>query len=84
MMEAARTSEMLVNVYQTIRRYNPEDSHLRKELISLKKVVSAWLYCMCEYLWKISQFIFSVRYNYKSFVLSIFGHTIGGKEKNLL
>jgi hypothetical protein len=29
MMEAARTSETLVNVYQTIRRYNPEDSHLR-------------------------------------------------------
>jgi hypothetical protein len=29
MMEAARTSEMSVNVYQTTRRYNPEDSHLR-------------------------------------------------------
>jgi hypothetical protein len=28
-MEAARTSETLVNVYQTTRRYNPEDSHLR-------------------------------------------------------
>jgi hypothetical protein len=28
MMEAARTSEMLVNVYQTIRRNNPEDRHL--------------------------------------------------------
>jgi hypothetical protein len=28
MMEAARTSEMLVNVYQTTRRYNPEYSHL--------------------------------------------------------
>jgi hypothetical protein len=28
MMEAARTSETLVNFYQTIRRYNPEDSHL--------------------------------------------------------
>jgi hypothetical protein len=27
MMEAARTSETLVNFYQTIRRYNPEDSH---------------------------------------------------------
>jgi hypothetical protein len=30
MMEAARTSETLVNFYQTTRRYNPEDSHLRK------------------------------------------------------
>jgi hypothetical protein len=28
MMEAARTSETLVNIYQTTRRYNPEDSHL--------------------------------------------------------
>jgi hypothetical protein len=31
MMEAARTSETLVNVYQTTRRYNLEDSHLRFE-----------------------------------------------------
>jgi hypothetical protein len=29
MMEAARTSVTLVNFYQTTRRYNPEDSHLR-------------------------------------------------------
>jgi hypothetical protein len=29
MMEAARTSETLVNFYQTTRRNNPEDSHLR-------------------------------------------------------
>jgi hypothetical protein len=29
MMEAARTSETLVNFYQTTRRYNPEDSHFR-------------------------------------------------------
>jgi hypothetical protein len=28
MMEAASTSETLVNFYQTTRRYNPEDSHL--------------------------------------------------------
>jgi hypothetical protein len=26
MMKAARSSETLVNFYQTIRRYNPEDS----------------------------------------------------------
>jgi hypothetical protein len=31
MMEAVRTSETLVNFYQTTRRYNPEDSHLRLE-----------------------------------------------------
>jgi hypothetical protein len=29
MMEAARTSETLVNFYQTTLRYNPEDSHIR-------------------------------------------------------
>jgi hypothetical protein len=29
MMEAARTSETLVNFYQTTRRYNSEDSDLR-------------------------------------------------------
>jgi hypothetical protein len=29
MMEAAKTSETLVNFYQTTRRYNLEDSHLR-------------------------------------------------------
>jgi hypothetical protein len=29
MMESARTSETLVNFYQTTRCYNPEDSHLR-------------------------------------------------------
>jgi hypothetical protein len=38
MMEAARTSETLVNVYQTTRCYNPEDSrlhtHLRENLKS--------------------------------------------------
>jgi hypothetical protein len=28
MMEEASTSETLVNLYQTTRRYNPEDSHL--------------------------------------------------------
>jgi hypothetical protein len=29
MMEAASTSETLVNLYQTTRRNNPEDSHLQ-------------------------------------------------------
>jgi hypothetical protein len=29
MMEAARSSETLVNFYQTTRRYNPEESNVR-------------------------------------------------------
>jgi hypothetical protein len=44
-MEAARTSETLVNFYQTTRRYNPEDSHLhtlrRENLKSYSS--STWL-----------------------------------------
>jgi hypothetical protein len=28
MMEAVQTSEISVNLYQSTRRYNPEDSHL--------------------------------------------------------
>jgi hypothetical protein len=31
-MEAARTSETLVNFYLTTRRYNPEDSHLSSDI----------------------------------------------------
>jgi hypothetical protein len=41
MMEAARTSEMLEDFYQTTRHYNPEDNHLhthcRKNLKSYKE-----------------------------------------------
>jgi hypothetical protein len=36
MMEAERTSEMLVNFHLTTRRYNPEDSH--HLLILIQKV----------------------------------------------
>jgi hypothetical protein len=34
MMEAARTSETLVNFYQTTWRYNPDDSLLRNHLLA--------------------------------------------------
>jgi hypothetical protein len=40
MMEAARTSETLVNFYQTTRRYNSKDSHLltnRRENLKLMR-----------------------------------------------
>jgi hypothetical protein len=34
MMEAARTAEKLVNFYQATRRHNPEDSHLRYQMVN--------------------------------------------------
>jgi hypothetical protein len=42
MMEAARTSETLVQLYQTTRCYNPEDSHLPTILLF------ETLFCMWE------------------------------------
>jgi hypothetical protein len=52
MMEAARTSETLVNFYQSTRRYNPEDSHLhtrsRENLKSYSNEPS------CSLRWRIS------------------------------
>jgi hypothetical protein len=36
MMEGARTSETLVNFYQTTQRYNPEDSHLNVQNLALQ------------------------------------------------
>jgi hypothetical protein len=47
MMEAARTSETLVNFYQTTRRYNPEDSHLhthRRENLKSYKVQLGFIF----------------------------------------
>jgi hypothetical protein len=34
---AERTSETLVNFYQTTKRYNPEDSHLTTEIVLVHK-----------------------------------------------
>jgi hypothetical protein len=49
MMEAARTSETLVNFYQTTRRYNPEDSHLRTHhRENLKSYISDFIYNICN------------------------------------
>jgi hypothetical protein len=44
MMEEARTSETLVNFYQTTRRYNPEDSYLSTHRCeNLKSYLSGYL-----------------------------------------
>jgi hypothetical protein len=39
MMEAAMTSETLVNFYQTTRRYNPEDSHIIEFICKLQHYI---------------------------------------------
>jgi hypothetical protein len=46
MMEAARTSETSVNFYQTTRRYNPEESHLRNH--SRENLKPYLIYIMLE------------------------------------
>jgi hypothetical protein len=38
MLEAANTSETFVNFYQTTRRYNPEDSHLKEMGFGLDEI----------------------------------------------
>jgi hypothetical protein len=58
MMEAARTSETLVNLYQTTRRYNPEDSYLhthrRQNLKSYKDFTVRDVHCpRWAVLWRI-------------------------------
>jgi hypothetical protein len=39
MMEAARSSETLVNFHQTTRRYNPEDSHFSLYLDDIEVIL---------------------------------------------
>jgi hypothetical protein len=49
MMEAAKTSETLVNFYQITRRYNPEDSNLRTHRReNLKSYFVIVMFCSCS------------------------------------
>jgi hypothetical protein len=50
MMEAARTSETLVNFYQTTQRYNPEDSHLHYVSIIMEFLLSEQI-CVAAVPW---------------------------------
>jgi hypothetical protein len=44
---AARTSETLVNFYQTTRRYNPEDNHLPvKRCLLCRPTIKYWSICI--------------------------------------
>jgi hypothetical protein len=47
-MEATRTSETLVNFYQTTQRYNPEDSHLPFEHVdsTIQTVLCGMFVCL--------------------------------------
>jgi hypothetical protein len=57
MMEAARTSETLVNFYQTTRRYNPEDSHPRTDRReNLKSYVVQFTYSFGIYIKRLIKF----------------------------
>jgi hypothetical protein len=44
MMEAVRTSETLVNLHQSTRRYNPEDGHLHAHCRENLKSYSIWTF----------------------------------------
>jgi hypothetical protein len=61
MIEAARSSETLVNFYQTTRRYNPEDSYLQLYSVLRQRInvmrfhaftaVKMRIVVFCEYSW---------------------------------
>jgi hypothetical protein len=59
MMEAARTSETLVNFCQTTRRYNPEDSHLH--------IVSSFDVSQTEY---VSEYVTHATYEHRDKTVS--------------
>jgi hypothetical protein len=45
-MEAVQTSETLVNLHQSTRRCNPEDSHLFHRRQNLKSYIKIVLFCL--------------------------------------
>jgi hypothetical protein len=69
MMEAARTSETLVNFYQTKRRYNPEDGHLRTH--RCENLKSYFAIVSLLYTW---HYVRKIIYAYMTVVSSLFGH----------
>jgi hypothetical protein len=62
MMEAARTSETLVNFYQTTRRNNPEDSHLVTRTCSMGTWCQCYMY-VCMY---VCMYVYIYIYIYES------------------
>jgi hypothetical protein len=61
MIEAARTSETLVNFYQTTRRYNPEYRHLRTHRReNLKPNLTEVMSCMLKEISRMAFIVTSV------------------------
>jgi hypothetical protein len=48
MMEAVQTSKTLVNVYQSTRLYNPEDSHLQLSRTSYSSIFYFFFFQACN------------------------------------
>jgi hypothetical protein len=84
MMEAARTSETLVNFYQTTQRYNSEDSHLDKtpfsatnflslKIMQVKALNSCWIF-LTDQLWNNCQdfYLFTLSCCYAKCVLKTY------------
>jgi hypothetical protein len=69
MMEAARTSETLVNFYQTTRRYNPEDSNLHTHRRENLKSYKGICVCVCVdiYLRYSGKIVFGIQKRLKKF-----------------
>jgi hypothetical protein len=53
-MEAAMTSETLINVYQITRRYNPEDRHIRTHCLENLRI-DIKQHCLLQTLLSISK-----------------------------
>jgi hypothetical protein len=70
LMEVARSSETLVNFYQTTRRYNLEDSHLRtnhrENLISYLKYSWVISHISSEQLLQINKADHLEKFNHES------------------
>jgi hypothetical protein len=84
MIEAARTSETLVNFYQTTRCYNPGDSHLRTHRRENLKSYSVWsLLIIFRHLNHVFKFAFLIRVTINKFDTSLHADENGVTNSDL-